>query len=259
MRSGIECLKRNRKNQQVSYVVGLCSMGTSQASQAGSCSMPRPILRTIHFFLVLYLVRRNFQQLFDNFFDHFFDHFFDNFCQLLDFFILMVVASCRNKYYGTNFISTVPTSLLIAPGPQCKETWIDRDNFSPKMSPEGLYAYQFDPHGQEVDTRRYLEIIHISFKYQCLHKRVGHVLYEKLHFPKNRKKMFSLISLFNAPYIMPNWILSWVYFITCFCQTDYLRQKRLLKAEKGRNIAFWTQINVCKNKCSSFCRQLPPM
>jgi hypothetical protein len=27
-----------------------------------------------------------------------------------------VVASCRNKYYGTNFISAVPTSLLIAPG-----------------------------------------------------------------------------------------------------------------------------------------------
>jgi hypothetical protein len=29
---------------------------------------------------------------------------------------LMVVASCRNKYYGRNFISAVPTSLLIAPG-----------------------------------------------------------------------------------------------------------------------------------------------
>jgi hypothetical protein len=28
----------------------------------------------------------------------------------------MMVASCRNKYYGTNFISAVPTSLLIAPG-----------------------------------------------------------------------------------------------------------------------------------------------
>jgi hypothetical protein len=28
----------------------------------------------------------------------------------------MVVASCRNKYFGTNFISAVPTSLLIAPG-----------------------------------------------------------------------------------------------------------------------------------------------
>jgi hypothetical protein len=34
----------------------------------------------------------------------------------LTFFILMVVASCRNKYYGTNFLSAVPTSLLIAPG-----------------------------------------------------------------------------------------------------------------------------------------------
>jgi hypothetical protein len=30
----------------------------------------------------------------------------------------MVVASCRNKYDGTNFISAVPTSLLIAPGLQ---------------------------------------------------------------------------------------------------------------------------------------------
>jgi hypothetical protein len=28
----------------------------------------------------------------------------------------MVVASCRNKYDGTNLISAVPTSLLIAPG-----------------------------------------------------------------------------------------------------------------------------------------------
>jgi hypothetical protein len=28
----------------------------------------------------------------------------------------MVVASCRNKYYGTNFISAVHTSLLIVPG-----------------------------------------------------------------------------------------------------------------------------------------------
>jgi hypothetical protein len=27
-----------------------------------------------------------------------------------------VLASCANKYYGTNFISAVPTSLLIAPG-----------------------------------------------------------------------------------------------------------------------------------------------
>jgi hypothetical protein len=34
----------------------------------------------------------------------------------LTFFILMMVASCRNKYYGTNFISAVHTSLLIAPG-----------------------------------------------------------------------------------------------------------------------------------------------
>jgi hypothetical protein len=34
----------------------------------------------------------------------------------LTFFIVMVVASCRNKYDGTNFISAVPTSLLIAPG-----------------------------------------------------------------------------------------------------------------------------------------------
>jgi hypothetical protein len=28
----------------------------------------------------------------------------------------VVVASCGNKYYGSNFISAVPTSLLIAPG-----------------------------------------------------------------------------------------------------------------------------------------------
>ncbi len=32
------------------------------------------------------------------------------------FFISVVVASCGNKYYGSNFISAVPTSLLIAPG-----------------------------------------------------------------------------------------------------------------------------------------------
>jgi hypothetical protein len=28
----------------------------------------------------------------------------------------MVLASCCNKYYGTNFIYAVPTSPLIAPG-----------------------------------------------------------------------------------------------------------------------------------------------
>jgi hypothetical protein len=28
----------------------------------------------------------------------------------------VVEASCENKYYGSNFISAVPTSLLIAPG-----------------------------------------------------------------------------------------------------------------------------------------------
>jgi hypothetical protein len=43
-----------------------------------------------------------FWQLFDNCFDFFF--------------ILIGVASCCNKRYGTNFISAVPTSLLIAPG-----------------------------------------------------------------------------------------------------------------------------------------------
>jgi hypothetical protein len=31
-------------------------------------------------------------------------------------FILMVLASCGHKYYRTNFISAVPTALLIAPG-----------------------------------------------------------------------------------------------------------------------------------------------
>jgi hypothetical protein len=65
-------------------------------------------------------------QLFDNYLTTFwqffvqfltiFDNFFDNFWQLFWLFFLMVVASCRNKYYGTNFISAVPTSLLIAPG-----------------------------------------------------------------------------------------------------------------------------------------------
>jgi hypothetical protein len=32
------------------------------------------------------------------------------------FFISVVIASCGNKYYGSNFISAVPISLLIAPG-----------------------------------------------------------------------------------------------------------------------------------------------
>jgi hypothetical protein len=32
------------------------------------------------------------------------------------FFSLTVLASCGNKYYGTNFIYAVPSSLLIAPG-----------------------------------------------------------------------------------------------------------------------------------------------
>jgi hypothetical protein len=31
-------------------------------------------------------------------------------------FILIVLASCDNKYYRTNFIYAVPTSLPIAPG-----------------------------------------------------------------------------------------------------------------------------------------------
>jgi hypothetical protein len=31
-------------------------------------------------------------------------------------FILIVLSSCGNKYFRTNFISAVPTSLLIAPG-----------------------------------------------------------------------------------------------------------------------------------------------
>jgi hypothetical protein len=58
------------------------------------------------------------------------------------------------------------------------------------MNPEGLYTYQFDPNGQEVDTRRHLETPYISIKYQCLQKHVGHILYEKLHFPKNRQTLF---------------------------------------------------------------------
>jgi hypothetical protein len=41
---------------------------------------------------------------------------FDNFLTtFLTFFILMVLASCGNKYYGTNFIYAVPSSRLIAP------------------------------------------------------------------------------------------------------------------------------------------------
>jgi hypothetical protein len=97
-------------------------------------------------FLTTFLT--NFWQIFDNFlktfwqlFWHLFDkfgnflttfwHLIDIFWQLLDnflktfwqlltifwlFFILIVLASCGNKYFGTNFIYTLPTSLLIAPG-----------------------------------------------------------------------------------------------------------------------------------------------
>jgi hypothetical protein len=60
------------------------------------------------------------QQLFDNFLTTFFTTFLTTFLTTFAnfFFFLMVVAGCRNKYYGTNFISAVPTSLLIAPGLQ---------------------------------------------------------------------------------------------------------------------------------------------
>jgi hypothetical protein len=61
-----------------------------------------------------------FWQLFHNFWTTFLTTFVTtfvtSFAKFLIFFILMVVASCRNKYYGTNFIYAVPTSLLIAPG-----------------------------------------------------------------------------------------------------------------------------------------------
>jgi hypothetical protein len=62
-----------------------------------------------------------FWQLFDNFFDNFLTtsgQLFDNFFNLffLTFFTLMVLASCGNKYFRTNFIYAVPSSLLIAPG-----------------------------------------------------------------------------------------------------------------------------------------------
>jgi hypothetical protein len=72
---------------------------------------------TIALFLLLhhlfYLVWRNFWQLFANFcqlFDNFwqlttFLPFFDNFLTL--FFIFIVLSSCDNKYYGTNFIYAV--------------------------------------------------------------------------------------------------------------------------------------------------------
>jgi hypothetical protein len=57
-----------------------------------------------------------FWQLFDIFWQ-LFDNFLTTFWQLFDFFFILIgVASCCNKYYGTNFISAVPTSLLIAPG-----------------------------------------------------------------------------------------------------------------------------------------------
>jgi hypothetical protein len=59
----------------------------------------------------------------------FIEHFLTTFWQLFDrflttfwqyllpiFFIFVVVASCGNKYYGSNFIFAVPTLLLIAPG-----------------------------------------------------------------------------------------------------------------------------------------------
>jgi hypothetical protein len=47
------------------------------------------------------------------------DNFFYNFLQLFENFLtifLIVTANCGNKYYGTNFVCAVPTSLLIAPG-----------------------------------------------------------------------------------------------------------------------------------------------
>jgi hypothetical protein len=48
-----------------------------------------------------------------------FGQLFDNFLTIvLTFFILRMIASCGNKYYGTNVISAVPTLLLIAPGLQ---------------------------------------------------------------------------------------------------------------------------------------------
>jgi hypothetical protein len=65
-----------------------------------------------------------FWQLFDNFVDNFLTTFLTTFANFFYFFILMVVASCRNKYYGTNFISTVPTSLLIAPGLRTIQFWL---------------------------------------------------------------------------------------------------------------------------------------
>jgi hypothetical protein len=83
------------------------------------------------FLFGFFQVWQNFwQQLFDNFltlFDHFltiflttflqlFDSFLTAFHNFFDFFISIVLASCDNKYYGTNFIYAVPTSLPIAPG-----------------------------------------------------------------------------------------------------------------------------------------------
>jgi hypothetical protein len=76
--------------------------------------------------------------------------------------------------------------------------------------------------------RRYLETSYISFKYQCLHKRVGHITYKKLHFPKIRKKLFFLFHAWlHVSYIMQSVILSTVYVMTFFCQMTYFEQKRL--------------------------------
>jgi hypothetical protein len=58
-----------------------------------------------------------FWQLFYHFLSTFW-HIFDNILTIFFtfFFISVVEASCGNKYYGSNFISAVPTSLLNAPG-----------------------------------------------------------------------------------------------------------------------------------------------
>jgi hypothetical protein len=72
-------------------------------------------------FLLLLLLRTIWAkgQIIDKFSRNIIDNLLTTFWQLFDniiFPFFMVLASCGNKYYGTNFIYAVPSSLLIAPG-----------------------------------------------------------------------------------------------------------------------------------------------
>jgi hypothetical protein len=111
------------------------------------------------------------------------------------------------------------------------------------MSPEGIYAHQFDPHGQEVDTRRYLEILHISFKYQCLHKRVDIFYTRNCISQKIVKKVFShFIVQCTLYYAKLNFKL--VYFITLFFSDRLFKTKTSFKGRKMHKYSF-----LNKNQC----------